>query len=357
MAEEDGVLGGLDHFLSSLHRDSMLCDVSLLLGEAKIAKYRLLDCRVKVSVEVAALINHDVSNMLRERLFRSRGIQDDWRRLTAYLTGLFRSRRSHRLERHARTTYAVGHVSSIRHGCAAGFYVFFFTIFRIPFEVFISSDKYARSHGACGCLFGLLFSPFQVIRTILLGLLNFFDRVGTGVANGVCGENWLFWIDRSEDVTVHSNAVSDELETFEPPKTWRRTELDCALEIALELRRLFERASPHYPDEHWHYYVVDTKRMQYILRRHLAHLVSLNETERECLRELLEKQDGETEMSFAKLCYITSVAIADRPKAYANWIKRASQGLLKSPSFAEQYLAHHQSSIDASLRGSSKKKA
>lgn len=38
MATEDGVQGGLKHFLNSLPRDSMLCDVSLLMGEAKLAR-------------------------------------------------------------------------------------------------------------------------------------------------------------------------------------------------------------------------------------------------------------------------------------------------------------------------------
>lgn len=39
MSQEDGIQGGLDHFLSDLPKDNMLCDVSLLLGEARIAKY------------------------------------------------------------------------------------------------------------------------------------------------------------------------------------------------------------------------------------------------------------------------------------------------------------------------------
>lgn len=61
MNEEDGIQGGLIHFLDSLPRENMLCDVSLLLGEIKQARYELLGTRIlqngiKVSSEVAALL-------------------------------------------------------------------------------------------------------------------------------------------------------------------------------------------------------------------------------------------------------------------------------------------------------------
>lgn len=56
MAREDGIQGGLDHFLSSLPRENMFCDVSILLGENRPAKVRLEGTKLKVSMEVASLL-------------------------------------------------------------------------------------------------------------------------------------------------------------------------------------------------------------------------------------------------------------------------------------------------------------
>jgi hypothetical protein len=56
MAQVNGIRGGLNHFLSSLPRDNMFCDVSLLLGETKLAKVQLKESGLKVSLEVASLL-------------------------------------------------------------------------------------------------------------------------------------------------------------------------------------------------------------------------------------------------------------------------------------------------------------
>jgi sterol 3beta-glucosyltransferase len=62
MAQEDGILGGRNHFIDCLPVDNMLCDVSLLLGEVQMARYRLVGSGsssglrrygIKVSSEVA----------------------------------------------------------------------------------------------------------------------------------------------------------------------------------------------------------------------------------------------------------------------------------------------------------------
>jgi UDP:flavonoid glycosyltransferase YjiC (YdhE family) len=58
MANEDGIVGGRNHFVQRLVVDNMLCDVSLLLGETKMARHRLIGSGlrqhgIKVSSEVA----------------------------------------------------------------------------------------------------------------------------------------------------------------------------------------------------------------------------------------------------------------------------------------------------------------
>jgi UDP:flavonoid glycosyltransferase YjiC (YdhE family) len=60
MALEDGVRGGLEHFLQSLPVDNMHCDVSLLLGETRPAKVVLEGSGLKVSMEVASLLTLQV---------------------------------------------------------------------------------------------------------------------------------------------------------------------------------------------------------------------------------------------------------------------------------------------------------
>jgi sterol 3beta-glucosyltransferase len=54
MNKEDGIKGGLDHWLNDLPRDNMLCDVSLVLGEARVAKYVDVSYGIKLSVYIAA---------------------------------------------------------------------------------------------------------------------------------------------------------------------------------------------------------------------------------------------------------------------------------------------------------------
>ena len=61
MVKEDGVHTALLHFYDCLPRDNMLCDVCLLLGECKPARYELVGTKlrqngIKVCCEVAALI-------------------------------------------------------------------------------------------------------------------------------------------------------------------------------------------------------------------------------------------------------------------------------------------------------------
>ena len=54
MNQEDGIRGGLQHWLDDLPRDNMLCDISLMLGEVRVAKYTDVAHGLKVSIYVAA---------------------------------------------------------------------------------------------------------------------------------------------------------------------------------------------------------------------------------------------------------------------------------------------------------------
>ena len=119
MNKEDGIQGGLDHFLDDLPRDNMLCDVSLLLGEAKVAKYDVWgrhmyrvvltpESGLKVSTECKAVleswgygVERDVHSM--EYLRR-------WWSNTTQVGGLS-------FRRHGITMYALGRVRDFKGGC------------------------------------------------------------------------------------------------------------------------------------------------------------------------------------------------------------------------------------------------
>jgi hypothetical protein len=57
MNQEDGIQGGLEHWLDDLPRDNMLCDVSLVLGEVRVAKFVTTGHEVKISAYISGCIN------------------------------------------------------------------------------------------------------------------------------------------------------------------------------------------------------------------------------------------------------------------------------------------------------------
>lgn len=113
MALEDGIRGGLNHFLSSLPRDNMFCDVSLLLGEVHPAKVRLNGSGLKVSLEVASLLTLKVrvSDVKRPGKLLNRPVKELWELFQHWK----RSKRygSSQMKPHAVTTYAIGRVENL----------------------------------------------------------------------------------------------------------------------------------------------------------------------------------------------------------------------------------------------------
>ena len=187
MKAENGIQGGLFHFLESLPRDSMLCDVSLLLGETRQARYQLVQIAgrkggIKVSCEVAAMVEVD----------RNIG----WR---SFLPGRYNLAEgywiSKTLQRHASSVHdLVGIVKSFHHG-------FFLAIFGVTAEsinallqIYYISDYYARISGAFGCLAGLVASAFYIVWHLLLAILIFLDRFAVGITNGIFGKRYEYII-------------------------------------------------------------------------------------------------------------------------------------------------------------------
>jgi len=120
MAREDGIQGGLDHFLSSLPRDNCYCDASILLGEQEYARVRLTGSGLKVSLEIASLLTlktqaeslKQPSRLLKGPYRDLRELQEHWKRSQRY--------GSYQMQNHAVMTYAIGRVENVGVGCFTG---------------------------------------------------------------------------------------------------------------------------------------------------------------------------------------------------------------------------------------------
>lgn len=253
MAHEDGIQGGVDHFLTSIPKDSMLCDVGTLIGESKLARYRIVGAGVskdgiKVSPEIAAMVESSF----------------EWKRLWRFVPSFNKERDRYwhaaAMRRHPFTMYNLtGVVETVPHGCMAGLFgLLRHTIFA-PFQAFVLSDRLARSSGALGCLFGLVASAFVIIGDVFRGVLIFFDRILTGITNGCCGQQNTHVIFPGWEARVHdTNLISGEKASYarQGITRARKAELQAALDLVVNARKVFESADPFFPETHQHYVVV-----------------------------------------------------------------------------------------------------
>jgi hypothetical protein len=258
MTNEDGVLSGRDHFIDSLQIENMLCDVSLMLGETQLARYRLIGSGlryhgIKVSSEIAALLEG------RARI--------DWRFLWFSACCICPACHSEEhywyaegFDRHAVTSYSLdGRIRSCTHGFLASIWALFGGAFYSLFQLYVVPDRWARRQGAFGCLFGIVLAGFYVAREFFLFVLLFFDRLFVGCANGICRRDLEYVVDSSMKARVHDTPlIASELEAIVanglPPA--RKEELTRSLEFVVVARAIFQQARPKLPDEHRHYVVV-----------------------------------------------------------------------------------------------------
>lgn len=256
MAEEDGIEGGYIHFIDSLWRDNMLCDVSLLLGETRQARYCLLGSKVgqygvKVSSEVAAVLEGEH--------------QLNWNSLWNWLPACWNKVEDHQwyaagIKRHAVTSFSLcGRIKTVQHGIFAGFWALIYGIVSAIFQPYVVSDKYARHSGSFGCLFGLIFSVYFILKELVVAVLVFFDRIIVGITNGIFGMDYDYVLDPSWKAQVHPTPLIEaEMEaTLKQgvPKA-RRRELMLAMDFVVGARVVFHRAKPRFPKDHSHFHVV-----------------------------------------------------------------------------------------------------
>ncbi len=168
MKHEDGIQGAMDHFKDFLPVDNMFCDVSMLMGEVRRARYILPGSNLKVSVEFAALIE-----MRKDQPSIA---------LLQWLTeiGAFQMRR------YAVTKYTIsGGIRNFYEGWYYGIVGLLFQIvIQAPYKLFHLPNKYAFRYGAFGFCFGCIIGPFSMLCKLLYAILYFVDCVAVGLVNG-----------------------------------------------------------------------------------------------------------------------------------------------------------------------------
>jgi hypothetical protein len=308
MSHENGVQGGLRHFLDSLPRDSMLCDVCLLLGETKLATHQIQVSQVKISLEVAATLRDQPLRRPKTgtdflvNILISANVILNW----------FNPIQLTRHKRHAICTYALGRVHTCSQGMMAGWFGFLREIFRGLFEIYIKSDKFARSHGAFGCLFGLILVPFYILYDLLRGLVIFLDRILVGISNGCFGRDELFLIDPTVQARVYQTTANmNELLNYDPPSDSRREQLKYAVRLANNASHVFFLCKPKFPHGHWHWLEVERKDLKATMIRSGKDRLLLKDEEYDILMNSLDTCSLEN-VSFSRFCLFLGWAVKKR---------------------------------------------
>jgi len=261
MALEDGIQGGYEHFIGSLYRDNMLCDVNLILGHVESARYELIGTGlaqdgIKVSSEVAALLTS------RYKLDNIQTLQH-WIPTRSELNDRYWYSAS--MRRHSVTSYNLsGSVETFFQGCGASIYGLLYYAIAAPLQIYMVSDKWARRAGSIGCLWGVIVSGFYMVFYLLRAVLVFFDRLALGIANGCFGYDKDYVLDPSWKAKVRQTGVVEAefdsiLSTGLPMA--RKKELLRALRFVVAARIVFGKADPHHPTHHRHFLVVNLPKL------------------------------------------------------------------------------------------------
>lgn len=217
-----------------------------------------------------------------------------------------------------------------------GWLGFIYNVLRSPFQLFFKPDRFARSHGAFGCLWGLIVAPFFIIKYILRAIIILFDRLAVGVSNGCCGTNRLTFIDRKSYYRVNSAADHDvelQIMATRGMSKSRKRELFRGLDMAVAARSAFDKANPTCPKEHWHYHVANAKDLKDQVPQLQDSYLKLSDSESEILLQLLEER-GDEALSFSMFCVLIRAATQDRESDYVTMRKNSR----RRPSLAELFL-------------------
>ena len=329
MGKEDGISTALQHFLTSLPRNNMLCDVGLIMGEANLAKFTINSRRrttLKVSLEVVALLEQLNAPAADSPPHRVAGKNRySWIQFFDSLRSKIEATRyglnSTRL--HAVTTYGLSRVETVTQGCRAGWVGLFYNFLRAPFQLFFRTDEWARSHGAFGCLFGIVCSLFYAYWYAVYGVIVWLDRISVGCSNGCCGTKSVFCMDRNSHYQIHSQAWPglDILTARGNTRVKRTREIKRGLDLAVAAAELFEKANPRYEKDRWQLRVVSAKNLCRVLRSNSRSALRLSQDEIVAISRVLDladkdgvsRQQEPFQLSFSMFCDLLHQTISSRP--------------------------------------------
>jgi len=319
MNAENGVASGLQHFLDSLPRDNFCSDINLIMGEVRIARYRLKNQEVKVGTEVAAMIVPKPK--------RPSSICEFMRSVPKMPVRAIQRRRKVWLQRHAVMTHALGNPDGLRRGILAGMAGCLRYVTISPFMLFLKPDKYARSNGALGCLVGLVVAPFFMIATLFYGVvIVFLDRVLVGFNNGWRGKRYLYMLDRTIRYRPFAPlSIVEELQDKNRPVGIRKKHLKEALDIAIAACGVFESAGAYFLEHNWHWQVAPADK----LKQKLPGMKILSRTELDSVSQLLDTE-GQHPISFSRFCLFIGKATKAR-------FHRRDSNMSLRPSFRDLY--------------------
>jgi len=336
MDPEDGIHRGLIHFLNDLPKENMLCDVSLLMGEHKMARYTLKRSRVKVCMEIAALLRAEL-----EADLSIRDIAGSFRRAVSVAGKSLK----YQMVRHSVTTYALGKVLTISAGCRTGWVALILYVLRSPFQVYFKSDRCARHHGALGCLLGLMMSPFFVFWLVFRSLHICIDRILTGCVNGCYGTSKLHVCDPLQQSFVpETNGLWKQLKAVPKCTPGRSRELLAFLDIAIAARAIFLYAGPDFPEDHGHYKIAKLHKLLESLRRNIFDL-KLTEQEESLLFGYMGDFPPDAGISFSRFIFLIHQAYRERSVRRVQRKDFDRDEMTRPPSFAAVYLSDDQGAL------------
>lgn len=286
---------------------------SLIMGESKLCKYRLRHNNVKLSLEVASTLT---VISIRRPHSGQHFLINTWLSVTGLVSAIilaFDQRDLQHPVRHGSTTYALGRVTTFWGGLSSAWFLCIRKLCQSVFQLYVRPDTLARSHGAFGCLCGLVLFPFYLIGYVLKSFVIWLDRFSTGVANGCFHQDMLFVFDPSVQARVYSSSAElDDILKFERPGEKRVCDIDRAMELALAANKIFKECHPCFPPDHWHWKVAETKKLKEIVNSVTSQsALGLSDSEYATLKQRMDACNLE-KISFSRFCLFIADAVQAR---------------------------------------------
>jgi sterol 3beta-glucosyltransferase len=321
MNEENGVMGGLQHFCEALPVDNMMCDVSLILGESVLAKHSLVRGRIHISREIATVLASPDLNMPKSSRGLIKTLHDLYRGIATNWTAPLNPDQTEEFASHSITKYQIGVGSdSFTFGMAGACVESSRFCLQGLFQCVLRPDKLARSYGALGCICGFLLFPVYTMLYLIKSLLVCVDRTIVSYANGCFGRQWLYFLDFSQEVESRHNGVEDEVKHDALMAPERKDKIMFAKKLAEAALHVFDECRK-VDDRKMMFRKAPTEIIMEVTAspKNIAKL-GLSSQESETLQARLKKlqergpEEGGESVSFSRFCLFLGEALHPRWK-------------------------------------------